>query len=143
MVRAGSHGRRSRRVSFARGFLVAALLAAACSPPPKNGAPPPTTPLEGIAPSGDVTLPLTFSWRGNAADGLVRVSIEDRAQRPVFDFPARGSSGTARGLEAVLTPGEPFSWTVASIDENGNERRRSAPLRFTPSAESTKPEPGV
>jgi hypothetical protein len=127
-MRTGSHGRTVRSGSIARGLLAAALFASACSAPPGAGSPPPTTPLRGVAPTGDVTLPTTFSWQGNTGDGVVRVSIEDRAQRPVFAFPARGSSATPDGLDAVLTPGEPFTWTVASVDENGNETRRSEPI---------------
>jgi hypothetical protein len=131
MRHAGSHGRKVRAGSIARGLLVAALLAPGCSAPPGRAVLPPTTPLRGVAPSGDVTLPLSFSWQGNTPDGVVRVSIEDRAQRPVFAFPARGSSASPEGLDAVLTPGEPFTWTVAAVDENGNETRRSAPLTIT------------
>jgi hypothetical protein len=130
MTRTGSHGRTLRPGSIARGFLVAALALAACGAPPGGGAPPPTTPLKGVSPTGDVSLPVTFTWQGNTADGIVRVSIEDRAQRPVFAFSARGSSSTPEGLDQVLTPGEPFTWTVAAVDGDGHETRRSLPLTF-------------
>ena len=61
----------------------------------------------------------------------MRVSIEDRAQRPVFAFPARGASATAPGgIAAVLTPGETFTWTVAVADDNGELSRTSAPVEF-------------
>lgn len=130
MARAGSHGRRLLR-PVSRGLLVVALLAPACSAPPGGSEPAPTTPLTGLGPAGSVTPPLTFTWQGNTADGVVRVSIEDRAQRPVFAFPARGSSATAPGgVSAVLTPGEPFTWTVAAVDDNGEVSRTSAPVEF-------------
>jgi hypothetical protein len=129
MTRAGSHGRHRRRRWVARGLLVA-LLSPACGAPPREASRAPITPLRGISPAGPATLPITFSWRGNTDEGVVRVSIEDRAQRPVFAFPARGSSATPDGLEAVLTPGESFSWTVAAVDENGTETRRSTPVSF-------------
>ena len=61
----------------------------------------------------------------------MRVSIEDRAQRPVFAFPARGGDAAAPpGLSAVLTRGEPFMWTVSSVDENGETTRTSKPVEF-------------
>jgi hypothetical protein len=130
-VRAGSHGRCPARRPVSRGFLVAALLASACSAPPRAGAPAITTPLRGIAPAGPVTPPLRFTWDGNTADSVVHVSIEDRAQRPVFAFPARGASATApEGISAVLTPGEMFTWTVAVVDDNGELSRISAPVQF-------------
>jgi hypothetical protein len=63
---------------------------------------------------------------------VVRVAIEDRAQRPVFAFPARGDGAAApAGLSDVLTRGEPFTWTVASVDENGETSRTSKPVEFT------------
>jgi len=62
---------------------------------------------------------------------VVRVSIEDRAQRPVFAFPARGAQAAApAGLAAVLSRGEPFFWTVSAVDENGETSRTSAPIPF-------------
>jgi hypothetical protein len=131
MVRTGSRGRRARRGPVSCGLLVAALLASACGAPPRAGAPAVTTPLRGIAPAGPVTPPLTFTWDGDTADRVVRVSIEDRAQRPVFAFPARGASATApEGIAAVLTPGEMFTWTVAVVDDNGGQSRTSAPVEF-------------
>ena len=82
--------------------------------------------------AGAVSLALTFRWNGNPTDGVVRVSIEDRAQRPIFAFPARGPSAPAPdGLAAVLTPGESFSWTVAAVDENGEPSRVSKPIQFS------------
>lgn len=132
MVRAGSHGRRFRRGPVSRGFLVAAmLLASACAAPPNDGTPADTTPLVGTSPAGAVTLPLTFTWQGNTADGVVRISVEDRAQRPVFGFPAKGSAATAPGgIAAVLTPGETFTWTVSAVDHNGEVSRTSAAVEF-------------
>jgi hypothetical protein len=78
-----------------------------------------------------VTPPITFRWSGNSPEGVVRISIEDRAQRPVFAFPARGTSAPApQGLTAMLTRGEPFTWTVESVDDNGETSRTSKPVEF-------------
>jgi hypothetical protein len=126
---ASCHGR-SRRGSV-RGFLVAVLLASACSAPPGKVPPAPTGPLRGLAPTGEVSLPLTFEWENNSPDAVVRVSIEDRAQRPVFGFSARGAHASApAGLDAVLVRGEPFFWTVSAVDENNETSRTSAPIQF-------------
>ena len=132
MVRASCHERGPR--PRLRGFLVVARLASACSAPPgKVGPAHAGPPLRGLTPAGPVHSPVTFSWEGNSADGVVRVSVEDRAQRPVFSFPARGSKVTAPGgLAEVLTPGEPFTWTVAVLDQNDETSRTSAPVSFTP-----------
>ena len=110
-----------------------ALLAAACSAPADSERrPAPAGSLQAVAPAGDVAYPITFRWNGNTEDGVVRVSIEDRAQRPVFAFSARGSSVPApQGLSTVLTPGEPFSWSVAAVDENGETSRGSKPVQFS------------
>ncbi len=116
------------------GFVVVvALLAVACGAPPHaRDAAARSTPLEGVSPAGAVSPALTFRWNGNPTDGVVRVSIEDRAQRPIFAFPARGPSAPAPdGLAAVLTPGESFSWTVAAVDENGEPSRVSKPIQFS------------
>jgi len=130
MTDAANHGRRRRVGRWARGFLAATLLAPACSAPPDRP-PAPTNPLQGSAPSGAVTPPITFQWSGNTPDGVVRLSIEDRAQRPVFAFPARGTSAAAPpGLTALLTRGERFTWTVASVDDNGETSRTSKPVEF-------------
>ena len=117
----------------ARGLLIGALFAAACNAPSDSQRrPPPTAPLEAIAPAGNVAYPITFRWNGNTQNGVVHVSIEDRAQRPVFAFPARGNSVPApEGLSAVLRPGEPFSWSVAAVDENGETSRVSKPVQFS------------
>lgn len=117
---------------MSRGFLVAAaVLASACAAQPNGGTPADTSPLVGTAPAGAVSLPLTFSWQGNSADGVVRISVEDRAQRPVFGFPARGSKATAPGgIAEVLTPGETFTWTVSAVNDNGEVSRTSAAVEF-------------
>ena len=85
---AGCHGHR-RVWLVSRGLLVVALLASGCSAPRTTSGPAPQGPLQGTAPAGAVTPPFSFAWQGNAAGGVVQISVEDRARRPVFSFPAR------------------------------------------------------
>lgn len=91
----------------------------------------PATPLRAVSPSGEVSFPLTFHWEGAGPRDAVRVAVVDRAERRVFAMEVAGSSAPApNGLETLLAPGEPFSWTAAVVGPEGEATRLSLPVTF-------------
>jgi hypothetical protein len=130
----GHHGRRPGTRRLARGLLLLALLTGGCGASGDRASAPPRPhgPLKGLSPQGSISAPLVFKWEGNSPDGVVRVTAVDRAERKAFTFDARGNSAALpAGLDRALSPGEPFSWTVAVLDEAGQPSRDSAPLTFS------------
>ena len=107
-------------------------LAAGCS----TGQPPatvaPAAPLEAVSPAGPTEWPLTFSWRGAAADAVVRVRVFDEAERAVYGIEARGTRAAAPDeLRRLLKSGSPYQWRVARVDENGQEVGQSELTAFS------------
>ena len=74
---------------------------------------------------------MTFSWAGTSADSVVRIRIFDEAERQVFGIEARGTAKEAPpDLKSALSPGTPYQWRVARVDENGQEVDVSAMRAF-------------
>jgi hypothetical protein len=75
---------------------------------------------------------VTFSWSGTSADAVVRIRVFDEAERQVLGLEARGTSIEAPpDLRSALSPGTPYQWRVARVDENGQEVDISAMRAFT------------
>ncbi len=115
--------------------LVCILTVSACGTTRPNSPPAGaqvSTPLEPIAPAGDVTGSITFSWRGTSENEVVTIYIVDAAERAVTDFEARGHSVVAPQIIVdAIKPGEKMGWRVAAIDRNGEPVRLSALTPFT------------
>lgn len=107
------------------------VLLAGCSSQPAS-APATAGPLVALVPSGQVDWPVTFSWSGTSADSIVRIRIFDEAERQVFGLEARGTVKEAPpDLKSALSPGRPYQWRVARVDENGQEADASALTTFS------------
>ena len=123
MTRAGSGGLAA--------ILTLCVFAAGCSsapPPPAR----PAGPLRAVQPAGPTSWPLTFTWTGAAADGLVRVRVFDDAERQIYGIEARGNQVEAPAdLRRSLDPGKTYQWRVARVDENGAEVDESALTAFS------------
>ena len=110
---------------------LAAALALSCasSQPPQ---PPPSAPLEGVAPSGPVTWPFEFRWKGAGPETVVRIQVVDEAERPLAGLEGRGDHLAApASLKSMLRGGLRYQWRVARVDQNGEEVGASALTTFT------------
>jgi hypothetical protein len=85
-----------------------------------------------VAPAGVTPWPFSFTWRGGSADTVVRVRIFDEAERAIYGIEARGTETPAPEiLRRLLTPGSPYLWRVARVDENGDEVDQSDLTAFS------------
>ena len=125
-------GVRVFRAHTLRYGLLAMVLAAGCSKAPPPAALAPAGPLDAVAPAGVTAWPFVFTWRGAAADTVVRVRIVDEAERQVYGIEARGSQAAAPDeLRRSLKTGTPYLWRVARVDENGQEVDQSELTAFS------------
>lgn len=109
---------------------LAAALAFACSSSQSRPATP-SAPLEALAPSGPVTWPFDFRWKGADTKTVVRVYVVDEAERPLAGFEGRGDHLPApQNLKSMLRAGLRYQWRVARVDENGEEVGASALTAF-------------
>ena len=108
------------------------LLAAGCSPASPPAAARHSGPLQAVQPKGPTPWPITFTWSGAGADGLVRVRVYDEAERQIYGIEARGNTVAAPDdLRRSLDSGKSYLWRVARVDENGAEVDESALTSFT------------
>ena len=85
-----------------------------------------------MAPSGPVTWPFEFRWKGAGPKTLVRIHVVDEAERPLAGLEGRGDHLAAPdGLKSTLRAGLRYQWRVARVDENGEEVGASALTAFT------------
>ena len=108
---------------------LAAALAISCAP---SQPPAPSAPLEGVAPSGPVTWPFEFRWKGAGPKTVVRIQVVDEAERPLAGLEGRGDHLAAPdSLKSMLRPGLRYQWRVTRVDDNGEEVGASALTAFT------------
>ena len=115
--------------------LIAVTLAGALALSCASSQPPPAAPaaaLEGVAPSGPVTWPFEFRWKGAGPETVVRIHVVDEAERPLAGFEGRGDHlAPPAGLKSMLRAGLRYQWRVARVDENGEEVGASSLTAFT------------
>ena len=114
-----------------RAALVVLVLAAACSPGPAATTTTGGGRLIAAAPSGRVAWPFTFRWTGADASTVIMLRVYDDAERRLYTLQTRGSEIAApRDLRPLLHPGLRYLWSVARVDENGEESDASAMQTF-------------
>jgi hypothetical protein len=112
--------------------LMSYLLAAGCSPASPPAASRHSGALQAVQPKGSTPWPITFTWSGAEADGLVRVRVYDEAERQIYGIEARGNTVAAPDdLRRSLDTGKSYLWRVARVDENGAEVDESSLTTFT------------
>jgi hypothetical protein len=115
--------------------LIAVTLATALGISCASSQPPaaaPQAPLEGIAPSGQVSWPFEFRWKGASPATVVRIHVLDEAERPLAGFEGRGDRLAApKDLKGMLRAGLRYQWSVARVDENGEEVGASVLTAFS------------
>ena len=114
--------------------LIAVTLAGALALSCASSQPPPAAPaaaLEGVAPSGPVTWPFEFRWKGASQTTVVRLQVLDEAERPLAGLEGRGDHLPAPdSLKPMLRAGVRYQWRVTRVDENGEEVGASALTAF-------------
>jgi hypothetical protein len=110
--------------------MAAAALTLSCAPSQPPPAPP-SAQLEGVGPSGPVTWPFEFRWKGARPTTVVRIQVLDEAERPLAGLEGRGDHLPApNSLKPVLRAGVRYQWRVMRVDENGEEVGASALTTF-------------
>ncbi|MFB3854791.1 MAG: hypothetical protein ACE148_13325 [Vicinamibacterales bacterium] len=113
-------------------FLGAVVSMPGCRPaePPSSSSP--SNPIEPLEPSGDVTRPFAFEWRGGSRgpeQTVYRVSVFDTAERLLHWWDTRSTRvEPPRDLDEYFRNGGSFLWKVEELDRNGRRPSAETPL---------------
>ncbi len=114
-------------------LMLAAVSACGGGAEPAQQAQPPSAP-EPIAPSGTVSLPVSFTWKQVPGDWIYRLVVTDEAERPMHqqDIRNRSSLPMTPELAAMMTEQHAtFVWSVAIVTPDGRHLADSPRVKFS------------